>query len=254
ARAARVARRTAAAVADVDAVQLVALARLYRPADPCFTGTRKSPGMRAWLFALVVVAVVSFGAGHATAHTGTRAPNVRKPASVAVRRSAPKRHARAKARPRVTMIGDSVADEISYLGSAQAALGPGVQPTTTLQLVSSLGRSLGPDVVVAVGYNDYELLYPGDVLQVLKALRRAGVQHVLWLTLRASRHDYVDMNRALREIASADPQLTVVDWNAYSRSHPDWFDSDGVHLTPAGGEAMATLVHERLVAMGIAVS
>jgi len=232
--------------------------------------------MRAWLFALVVVAVVSFGAGHATAHTGTRAPNVRKPASVAVRRSAPKRHARAKVRPRVTMIGDSVADEISYLGSAQAALGrgvqldlqlaacrrlvvasctvAGVQPTTTLQLVSSLGRSLGPDVVVAVGYNDYELLYPGDVLQVLKALRRAGVQHVLWLTLRASRHDYVDMNRALREIASADPQLTVVDWNAYSRSHPDWFDSDGVHLTPAGGEAMATLVHERLVAMGIAVS
>ena len=179
-------------------------------------------------------------------------------------------------RPRVTMIGDSVADEISYLRSAQTALARGVQlnlqlaacrrlveasctvggvqPTTVLELVSSLGHSLGPDVVVAVGYNDYELIYPNDVLQVLKALRRAGVQHVLWLTLRAERHTYVDMNATLREIASTDSHVTLVDWNAYSRSHPDWFDSDGLHLTPAGGEAMATLVHKRLVAMGIAVS
>lgn len=225
--------------------------------------------MRAWLVALVVVAVVSFGAGHATAHTRPHTP-VRKPAQT------PLRHARAKVRPRVTVIGDSVADEISYLHSAQLSLGRGVQlnlqlaacrrlveesctvagvrPTTALELVSSLGRSLGPDVVVAVGYNDYELLYPSDVLQVLKALRRAGVQHVLWLTLRASRHDYVAMNQTLREVASTDSQLTLVDWNMYSRSHPNWFDADGVHLTPAGGQAMATLVHKHLVAMGIAVS
>jgi lysophospholipase L1-like esterase len=122
-----------------------------------------------------------------------------------------------------------------------------------LQLVTSLGRSLGPDVVVAVGYNDYELLYPNDVLHVLKALRQAGVKHVLWLTLRASRHSYVDMNQTLRDIASTDPELTLLVWNAHSRSHPDWFDSDGLHLTPAGGEAMARFVHERLVALGIAV-
>jgi hypothetical protein len=232
--------------------------------------------MRAWLFALVVVAVVAFGAGHATAHTGTGAPRARKPAHAAARRTAPLHRARARERPRVTMIGDSVADEISYLRSARLALGhgvqlelqlaacrrlveesctvAGVQPTTVLQLVSSLGRSLGPDVVVAVGYNDYELVYPNDVLQVLKALRSAGVQHVLWLTLRATRHSYVDMNDTLREIAATDSQVTLVDWNAYSRGHPAWFDADGLHLTPAGGEAMATLVHDRLVAMGIAVS
>jgi len=232
--------------------------------------------VRAWPVALVVVAVVSFGAGHATAHTGTGAPRAPKPAQAAARRVAPSHHARVKIRPRVTVIGDSVADEISYLGSAQAALGhgvqlnlqlaacrrlveasctvAGVQPPTVLELVTSLGRSLGPDVVIAVGYNDYELLYPSDVLQVLKALRRAGVRHVLWLTLRAARHDYVDMNQTLREFASTDAQLTLVDWNAYSRSHPAWFDSDGVHLTPAGAQAMATLVHRRLVAMGIAVS
>jgi hypothetical protein len=231
--------------------------------------------VRAWPVALVVVAVVSFGAGHATAHTGIGAPKAQKPAQADVPRAAPSHRARAKVRPRVTMIGDSVADEISYLSSAQAALGrgiqlnlelaacrrlveasctvAGVQPPTVLELVTSLGHSLGPDVVIAVGYNDYELLYPGDVLQVLKALRRAGVQHVLWLTLRAARHDYVDMNQTLREIASTDAQLTLVDWNAYSRSHPGWFDSDGVHLSPAGGDAMAALVHERLVAMGIAV-
>ena len=45
----------------------------------------------------------------------------------------------------------------------------------------------------------------------------------------------------------------MIDWNVYSRSHPDWFQSDGLHLLAPGAEAMAGLIHQQLVAAGVAV-
>ena len=130
-------------------------------------------------------------------------------------------------RPRVTLIGDSVADAVSYVTPAQTLLArgvhlqlelaecrrlveascsvAGVQPETALTVIESLGRSLGPVVVIAVGYNDYERLYPRDMQQVLAALHAAGVQHVLWLTLRAVHASYVPMNDDIRALARTDP-------------------------------------------------
>ncbi|MGZ4387291.1 MAG: GDSL-type esterase/lipase family protein [Gaiellaceae bacterium] len=178
------------------------------------------------------------------------------------------------ARPRVTFIGDSVADAVSYVTPAQALLARGVrlqlelaecrrlveascsvggvQPETALDLIEALGRKLGPVVVIAVGYNDYERLYPHDMQQVLSALHAAGVEHVLWLTLRAVHASYVPMNADIRALARTSSCLTVVDWNRYSRSHPSWFASDGLHLSPAGAAAMARLLHRTLLAMTIA--
>jgi hypothetical protein len=174
-------------------------------------------------------------------------------------------------RPRVTFIGDSVADAVSYVTSAQTLLArgvrlqlelaecrrlveascsvAGVQPETALDLIDSLGKNLGPVVVIAVGYNDYERLYPRDMQQVLAALHAAGVQHVLWLTLRAVHASYVPMNADIRALARTNPCLTVVDWNRYSRSHPTWFAGDGLHLSPAGAAAMARLLHKTLLTL-----
>lgn len=175
------------------------------------------------------------------------------------------------ARPTVTLIGDSVADEIAYLSSARALIGLGVhlrlevapcrrlaepsctvagyRPQTALELVRARGRALGQVAIVAVGYNDYEHTFARDANQVLTALHRAGVRQVLWLTLRANHHAYLPMNDTLRELATTTPWLTVVDWNRYSRSHPDWFKEDGLHLTHAGATAMATLLHRTLAAL-----
>ncbi len=50
------------------------------------------------------------------------------------------------------------------------------------------------------------------------------------------------------------PTLTVVDWNLYSRSHPDWFQPDGLHLTDVGAIAMATLLHRSLDELGLVVA
>ena len=72
------------------------------------------------------------------------------------------------------------------------------------------------------------------------------------LTLRAARHPYLTMNDAIAASAARHPDLQVIDWNLYSRSHPDWFQGDGVHLTDPGALGMATLIHKSLVSAGVA--
>jgi len=62
---------------------------------------------------------------------------------------------------------------------------------------------------------------------VLAALAAASVKRIFWLTLRAARHPYLTMNAAIAEAAARHPQVTVIDWNVYSRSHPSWFQSAG---------------------------
>jgi hypothetical protein len=51
------------------------------------------------------------------------------------------------------------------------------------------------------------------------------------------------MNDILAQAAARHPQVTLVDWNRYARSHPDWFQDDGEHLIDAGGVAMAGQIH-----------
>jgi hypothetical protein len=174
----------------------------------------------------------------------------------------------------VTIIGDSVADGMGLEMTAKAILGQGidadlelapcrrlegvscpvdgVRPQNAIDLIHSLGPQIGPYVVVAVGYNDHEDEYAQDVEDTLAALKAAGVKRVFWLTLRAARHPYITMNADIADSAAKHPELTVVDWNLYSRSHPDWFQDDGVHLKNLGSEMMATLIHKALLQAAVA--
>jgi hypothetical protein len=174
----------------------------------------------------------------------------------------------------VTLIGDSVADAIpgDYSASLIVKQGidldlevapcrrvegegcpiDGVRPPSAVQLIQSLGSRIGPTVVVAVGYNDFEDQYAGNIEDAIDAMTAAGVKRIFWLTLRAARHPYLSMNDDIAQAAAKHPQVTVVDWNVYSRSHPDWFQTDGLHLLGPGAEAMATLVHKSLLAAGVA--
>jgi hypothetical protein len=174
----------------------------------------------------------------------------------------------------VTVIGDSVADGVGNDSNAVAILRQGieldlevaacrrvdqqsctvdgVQPPNVVQLVKTMGSKLGPNVVIAVGYNDYEDQYAQNIQNALAALQAAGVKHVWWLTLRAAHHGYVNMNDDIAAAAQSDPQLSVIDWNVYSRSHPDWFQADGLHLLAPGSAAMATLIHQSLLDDGVA--
>jgi hypothetical protein len=173
------------------------------------------------------------------------------------------------------MIGDSVADAINGTDSSVAILRQGVdldlevapcrrvqgegcpvdgvRPPSVVQLTKSMGAKLGPNVVVAVGYNDFEDQYAQNIEDALAAFKAAGVKHVWWLTLRAAHHPYLNMNDNITAAASAHPELTVIDWNVYSRSHADWFQDDGLHLLRPGADAMATLIHNTLLGDGVAL-
>lgn len=174
----------------------------------------------------------------------------------------------------VTLIGDSVADAMRGDVAALTILRreidldlevapcrrvdgdscpfQGVRPPNVVQLASTMGTKLGPNVVVAVGYNDLEDEYAQNIENALAAFRAAGVKRVYWLTLRAARHPYVNMNDDIVAAASKHPEMTVIDWNVYSRSHPEWFQDDGLHPLEAGSVAMATLIHNTLLDDGIA--
>ena len=189
--------------------------------------------------------------------------------------SAATAHAGARDVQHVTLIGDSVADAIGNTNSAVGIVKQGidldfevapcrrvegdgcpvdgVRPPSVVVLAKSLGSKLGPNVVVSVGYNDFEDQYAQNIEDALDAFKAAGVKHVWWLTLRAAHHGYVNMNDDIEAVAKTHPELSVIDWNVYSRSHTDWFQDDGLHLLQPGADAMATLIHKTLLDDAVAL-
>lgn len=188
-------------------------------------------------------------------------------ATTAARLSAPRQL------PRVTLISDSVAGSISFDIPAEATLARGIDlfldpgegrtlggtppdgsiTPSALQLIETLGTQLGPTVIMDVGYNDVWTDYAHEIALALEELESAGVQHMLWVTLRVSpaHASYAVFNSELKSAAAAYPQVTIVDWNAYSKAHPQWFQADGVHLQGAGPQALANLLHATLVKLKI---
>ena len=117
----------------------------------------------------------------------------------------------------VTIFGDSVAAAFSWDPTARKVLAQGdrltldlspcgrlVQPgcitpppPSVLKEVELLGRRIGPNVVVFVGYNDDPHIYAGGIDRVLRAMHRRGVTHALWLTLRAVNKQYRLINEVI---------------------------------------------------------
>jgi hypothetical protein len=177
--------------------------------------------------------------------------------------------ARAAAEPRVTVISDSVMTSVLWHTENVAILADGVDldmevavcrrlagtscvfegaaPPTLLDLLPSLSN-LGSTVVVEMGYNDVPATFRANVEQTIAQLTARGVTRIIWPTLNVSRPEFADMNRVLIDAMLAHPQLSIVDWDAYSEGHGDWFQTDNLHLMPAGGTGIATLVHAALAA------
>jgi hypothetical protein len=215
---------------------------------PTTTRPRQLPDLRAALaLALVVSAAVLASAAAAPAQP-----------------SAP-------AKTRVTVIGDSITASFNYVVSAKRYLGRGLDlrsdalvcrrlvaascsfqgttPPTVLEVVGAQGHALGPVVVINVGYNDWAAVY--DVDRVMKALKTAGVKHVIWVTLREAGSNasiYAQSNGRIRSAGKRwRGRLVIADWNAYSRGKP-WFREDGLHLTSSGALGLARLLRPLVLA------
>ena len=176
--------------------------------------------------------------------------------------------ATAAEKPRVTVIGDSVQASFSYVPKAVSRLGRGfdlkvdalvcrrlitssctyngVTPKTALQVIQSKGRALGSVVVLNVGYNEGSGTY--DVNAVMRALRKAKVTSVVWVTLREKRSVYTAINARIRQAAGRWKGFALADWNAASSGKP-WFGSDGLHLNSAGAFALAGLIRQKVLGL-----
>ena len=170
----------------------------------------------------------------------------------------------AERKPRVTIIGDSVQASFSYVPKAVSRLGKGldlkvdavvcrrlisssctyngVTPKTALQVIQSKGPALGSVVVMNVGYNEASGTY--DVSAVMRALRKAKVKSVVWVTLREKRSVYTAINGRIRQAAGR-WKGSGRRWHAASSGKP-WFGSDGLHLNSAGAFALSGLIRQKV--------
>lgn len=162
-----------------------------------------------------------------------------------------------------TFVGDSVADAVAQTPSARRRLTHGLHmaldlkvcrrvvaascsfggstPSTALEAVRKRGRALGDVLVVDVGYNDGAAGYDDAIDQIVRAAKAQGAKRVVWVTLREAgtyAHIYRVTNGVIARAPRRWPEIHVADWNAYSRGKP-WFGADGVHLNPAGADALA---------------
>lgn len=164
---------------------------------------------------------------------------------------------------RVTFVGDSVPGSIMYSPRARSILARGLTtrldlrvcrrlatascsyqgsaPTSALQSVQSLGRSLGDVLIVDVGYNESAFGYREGIDRVMRAARAQGASGVVWVLLRETRDVYRQTNAVIRAAQKRWPDLLVADWNAYSSGKP-WFSSDGLHMGVSGADALAAFV------------
>jgi hypothetical protein len=168
---------------------------------------------------------------------------------------------------RVTMLGDSVADSLQFMPSAEETLARGFQirfdlrvcrrlatagcpfqgvvPSSALVAVRTDGSLLGDVLVVDVGYNDDPRLYAAGMDALIHAAHGFGVKRVVWLTLRASSPLFSQTNAVIRSEAKKFRQVTVADWDTWSAGKP-WFRSDGLHLTDEGATALARFLRPYL--------
>ena len=132
----------------------------------------------------------------------------------------------------------------------------GYRSATVVETIHSLGGELGEVLVVMSGYNDPADSIDDAITAVTEAARAYGVEHVVWLTLRSgSDVDYSDPQeqsstdtfrryneRLIEAAAESGGFLQVADWATYSAGAGDWFEYDGVHLSPSGVDAVTTYV------------
>ena len=175
----------------------------------------------------------------------------------------------ASSTPRVSVISDSVLTAVTWGNDpAQAALSGGLDlqidagvcrrlngqscefngayVPTTLAVINSWGSRPRLDRRDRRRLQRPAGNFANDVELTLNTLRNDGVQHVLWVNLHEVQPEFVAKNAVLAAAAQHHPELRVLDWNSYSAAHPEWFQTDFIHLRPAGGLAIAAWIHQAI--------
>jgi lysophospholipase L1-like esterase len=156
---------------------------------------------------------------------------------------------------RVYLLGDSIAESVGprYSGAVCDALEPlgwnvtvdafrGRHTSEAVQSLRSHLTSVGQVVVVLIGHNDAidPEGYRGQLDRLLQLI--PDVPRVLLLTNYQFERGRDRMNEVLRELATADPHVELVDWNLVAQGTKGAIRGDGLHLTSVGEMALAQTI------------
>ena len=158
----------------------------------------------------------------------------------------------------LTIIGASVVRVAGGVVLYRVELFPSGLKARTSMLIRSLAWQdvdrieAGDDNVVLVrGQDENEINgIPKDqtahVAAVMRALRKVGVETVIWLTLRDPNRDYAASNADIRSEPQDWPELVVADWDEHSDGKSSWFQADGIHLTELGAAKLGAFINDAL--------
>lgn len=126
----------------------------------------------------------------------------------------------------------------------------GQTPDTGVETMRAHRGSLGDVLVVGLGYNDDETRFDVAIDALMAEAEAQHVPRVMWLTMRSDR--YAAANAALRAAQARHASLLVVDWDAASAGHDDWFAADGLHLGSRGRTGLVAFIGEQLDGLSLA--
>lgn len=115
-------------------------------------------------------------------------------------------------------------------------------------MVRRKGAKLPANLVVHLGTNG---TFPLSTCR--KLVKNAGPSRKVFLvTVFVPRSWEKSNNATIRKCASSFPEgrVTVIDWNAAARQHPDWLYSDRTHLKPSGAKGFARLIDRAVDSAG----
>jgi peptidoglycan/LPS O-acetylase OafA/YrhL len=115
-------------------------------------------------------------------------------------------------------------------------------PELLQEMSRDLEKAAGSTVVMDLGNND---LLTEETVRAIFELAKESPKIVVVNT--AVPRPYRDANNELlAELAAQYSNVKVVDWNALSDGHPEYFAPDGVHLIPTGVSAYVMAIDEAL--------
>lgn len=96
---------------------------------------------------------------------------------------------------------------------------------------------LGDAIVINLGAN-------GDCSEECKAkiIKTCENKKIFWINTTNSK----DVNSKLKKLSTKYNNLYIIDWYSFSKSHPEYFIADKIHLTSSGKSAYATYIYDSI--------
>ena len=150
----------------------------------------------------------------------------------------------------VSLIGDSltVGCKAAFLSLVPDANVDGVvgrQMAAGFDVVESMksAGTLGDKVIIELGTNGVFSAESGQ--QLIDSI--GSDKQIYWVnTYGPGLSWYEDVNSVISSLASANSNVTMIDWASTGQAHPEYFAGDGIHMTSAGYSAFAQLMYDSL--------